>query len=195
MIGDTTTHVKGRRTRNAARKVTGSEADAGIPPIFRPANTLVLKGTVATECATRGQTPRNRPANPLTCRASDLLCLDANALKCPLFRRISSSMRKRTKTRISDQVGSEFHHPMRAPERWGDRWGDPWTSHRRRRPPKSLLFPVLFPVWALLPRFLPGGVRLIEIAPFQVDDAASAAQFINDSRNCGFGSASWLGYS
>jgi hypothetical protein len=109
MIGDTTTHVKGRRTRNAARKVTGSEADAYIAPtIFRPANTLVPKRTGAAERATRGQTSRNRPANPLTCRASDLLCLDANALEYPLFRRISGSMREKDENPgVGDQDGLE----------------------------------------------------------------------------------------
>jgi hypothetical protein len=96
MIGDMKRPVTGH---NLAPKATGSVADRWTPPTgFRPAvGELVAKRTKALERAARGQKSWNRPANPLTCRASDLLCLDANATKRPWFRGISAQMQtKRT---------------------------------------------------------------------------------------------------
>ena len=99
MIDDMNRQVKGRDTGNATLKATWSVANASTPPTgFGPVkDELGPKRTRPAERAARGQKSRNRRANPLTCRASDLLCLDANAAQCPLFRRIFGQSAKNTK--------------------------------------------------------------------------------------------------
>ena len=94
MIDDMNMQVKGRDTGNVTLKATWSVANASTPPTGFE---LGPKRTRAAERAARGQKSRNRRANPLTCRASDLLCLDANATQCPLFRRIFGQSAKNTK--------------------------------------------------------------------------------------------------
>jgi len=92
MVGDMNRRVKGRRTRNAARRTTGYAAKTCTPPAGL--GRLLAKRKDGIERTARGRQSRNRPANPLTCRASDLLCLDANAAKSPWFRGISAQRQK-----------------------------------------------------------------------------------------------------
>lgn len=89
MTGDTNTSLKRRKDRDPP-SVTANVAEPPRPPdSFRAVNTGESKHETPTEPKARGQRSRNRPANPLTCQASHLLCLDANALGRPWFREIS----------------------------------------------------------------------------------------------------------
>src|SRR6516164_6498771 len=101
MIDDMNRRVKGHDTGNATLTATWSVANASAPPRgLRPAmDEPGPKRTLAAERAARGQKSRNRRANPLTCRASDLLCLHANAVQRPRFRRIAGPSAKNTKIR------------------------------------------------------------------------------------------------
>src|SRR5215467_10330896 len=130
--------------------------------------------TGAAERAARGQKFRNRPANPLTCRASDVLCLDANAAERPWFLRISA---QKQKNRLTDQVHrpeAEFHLIR----------GHGLSSHAEVARGCSLLRRVLFAACgeAISPS-QPAGGSLIETTPLQSDNAAPAAQFVHHSGN------------
>src|SRR5262249_35561509 len=84
MFGDTKRNRKRRGAGNA--RCAGTRGRTSAEGLILVKAKAIPRHKQTAEPKARGHKSRNRPANPLTCRASDLLCLDANAVECPWFR-------------------------------------------------------------------------------------------------------------
>lgn len=83
MFGDMERNIKWRSAADAACAMM--RARPLSQGLFLVKAEAIPRHSLAAEPKARGPKSGNRPANPLTCRASDLLCLDANAVECPWF--------------------------------------------------------------------------------------------------------------